>query len=124
MTTPNENGPVATKAASKLTHFQNSISTAIGNANPLRAIDVADLINAIGYTAPDAAEAQAPGAQLAVLEPCRCETEGRCASCDRLPLVLRQRLGVSDLQRQTTRTVNSSPTVWNTDQPMIDPAQI
>ena len=54
---PNENGPVVTKAASNLTHSQDSPSTAIGSANPLRAINVEDIINAIGYHN-DAAEAR------------------------------------------------------------------
>ncbi len=74
----------------------------------LQAIDVEDIIKAIGYTS-KAPISKAPED----LEPCTCETEGRCAPCDRLPLVLGQRLAVSDLQRQTSRTVNSSASSWS-----------
>ena len=91
-------------------------STAVGSAIPLRAIDVEEIIKAISYhndTAPGGAEA--PEAQLlADFEPCTCELV-RCASCDRLPWVIQQRLAVSDLQGQTSQTVetvNSSPTSW------------
>ena len=109
-------------------------STAVGSAIPLQ-IDVLDIIKAIRI------DAQAIYAQVARMAapqglkgpsapeagetmPCTCETEGRCASCDRLPWVVRQRLAVSDLQ--TTRTVNSSPSSWDTDtdQPTTDAAQV
>jgi len=103
---PYESAPATAEATSKFTHSQDSTSTAV--PIPLQAINVEDIINATGYTN-DAAEA--PEAQLlADLEPCTCELTGRCASCERLPSVIRQRLLAS--QRQTTRTINSSPSSW------------
>ncbi len=110
-----ERAPDQAEATSNISALNYSTSTAVGNANPLRGINAEDLINAIRYMAPKGPLApiskEPEGHLLADLESCTCETEGRCAPCDRLPLVLRQRLTVSDLQ--TTRTVNSSPMTWN-----------
>ena len=90
--------------------------------NPLQPIGVHDIINALGYTNDiEAVRMAAPEAPLTPISKapeagetlgCTCETEGRCAPCDRLPWVVQQRLLASDLQRQTSRTANSSPSTY------------
>ncbi len=102
---PNDWAPAKKAEATTNISTLNYSTSAVG----LQAIGVEDIIKAIGHQAPKAPNSKAPEAGE-----CTCELTGRCASCDRLPAVLRQRLS-GDFQGQTSQTVetvNSSPSSW------------